>query len=129
MQGKPLVSPMDINSDYILNPNQVHKRKSGNCGSVGARPRTQCMNTFPSSIRHVSTLYIVEWGGLQYKEMAKVSGGNSGVQSYHTKNLEWYCKNGNKSVFQQHTSGRIVVGTRVLQTSVHTIKSTLDCGY
>lgn len=117
------------NSDCILSPDRVHKRKSGNFNTVGAKPRTQCMNSFPASIRHVSVLYIVEAGGLYYREMARVSGGNAGVQSYHTKNLEWFCKNSNSAVFQQHTMGYVVVGGRNLQASTQTIKDKIACGY
>lgn len=118
-----------ISSDCKLKPERVHKRRSGNYGTVGAKPQTVCTSSTPTSIRHTSTLYIVELGGLRYKKMATVSGGNRNTKSYQTKNLEWSCRNKNNSKFQQHTIGVIVVNGRTLQTSAQTVKSVLDCGY
>lgn len=114
--GGDSVRTLAIEPDYFnctLFPSQVHLRKSGNFSVAGAKPYTECVAGTPSSISQTSTLYIVEWGGLAYKQMASMSAGN-----YNSRRLE-----------QKETSGISVQNGRSFRSSVTTIRSSLPCGY
>jgi hypothetical protein len=130
--GGDSVRTLAIEPDYFnctLFPSQVHLRKSGNFSVAGAKPYTECVAGTPSSISQTSTLYIVEWGGLAYKQMASMSAGNYNSRRLEQKNINYTCINGNTSLFQQETSGISVQNGRSFRSSVTTIRSSLPCGY
>lgn len=117
-----------VDSGCTLDPSQVHKRKSGNWGTVGAKPSTKC-NTNVKRISHDSKLYIIEWAGLHRKEMAHKSNANTNQKSLTLTSLEWTCKNNHNSKFQQVTEGQVTTSVKTFVTTAATIKSTIDCGY
>ncbi|WP_292700257.1 hypothetical protein [Microbacterium sp. 69-10] len=113
----------------VLYPSQVHLRKSGGWGTVGAKPYTECSAGTPTSITQTSTLYIVEWAGLAYKTMQIRTVNNVGERKLEQRNVSWACLNGNNSVFQQKTNGTTVQAGKTYYSTVQTVRSTLSCGY
>ncbi|WP_326503755.1 hypothetical protein [Rothia nasimurium] len=117
-----------IDSGCTLYPSEVHLRKSGGYGTIGAKPYTKC-NFRVQKIHHNSALYIVEWGGLSYKKMTDRSQVGYNISSMELKSLEWSCKNSNKSKFQQITYGEVTINGKTIRTVVQTAKKDENCGY
>ncbi|MGP4968998.1 hypothetical protein ACTXJQ_17955 [Glutamicibacter ardleyensis] len=111
-----------------LFPSKTHLRKSGNYGTVGAKPYTVC-NSRITSIKQSSTLYIVEWAGMYSKPMMSRDSASRGEKTLTQKNLSWTCGNSNKSKFQQVTRGTTTVGAKNYFSIVSTVKDTWACGY
>lgn len=112
-----------------LYPSVVHFRTSSGRRSVGAKPYTSCRAGAPSIISQTSTLYIVEFAGAVYKNMASQTATSRGVRTLNQKNVEWFCKNSNSSRFQQETKGYSVQAGRTYQSAVITARVDLACGY
>ncbi|TFU20951.1 hypothetical protein E4U03_10315 [Rothia nasimurium] len=45
------------------------------------------------------------------------------------QDLEWLCKNSNKSKFQQITYGEVTINGKTIRTVVQTAKKDENCGY
>lgn len=73
-------------------------------------------------------LYMVEWGGLSYRQVASYSGGNRNERSYTIKHLAYQCRNSNKSTFQQITKGTTVEAGKTYRVTVQTQKDAWTCG-
>lgn len=112
-----------------LYPSVVHPRTSAGKKSVGAKPYTSCKTGRPTIISQTSTLYIVEWAGLRYKQVDRKTGTSRGVASLTQKNIEFHCKSNNTSRFQQETKGYSVQLARTYQSAVITPRVDLPCGH
>lgn len=111
-----------------LYPSVVHSRKSGNWNTVGAKPYTRCTAGTPRSIQQSSTLYMVEWAGLSYRQLDTDTASTTYKRDLVQKNVAWQCKNKNRSRFNQQTKGVSIQAGRTWQTAVQTPIVTLECG-
>lgn len=113
-----------------LFPSVVHVRKSSGYGAVGAKPYTSCLGGSPTYIKHTSTLYIIEWAGLYFRDMGTWTTPEEWYTNFAQQlNVEYWCSNYNSSKFQQYAVGEsLQVGT-MYYSSVWTRQDTLGCGY
>lgn len=125
----PAVQPLALDPFKCkLHPSRVHPRKSGNYNVVGAKPYTRCTGGTPSHISQSSTLYMVEWAGLSYVPLVTKTVRNSNERNLTQKNINWVCKNKNKSRFNQQTKGHSVQRGRKYHSAVQTPIDTWPCG-
>lgn len=133
--GEPGSSPSETMAaqaeDYyncVLHPSVVHKRKSGNYNTVGAKPYTACTEGTPSRISHESTLYKGSWFGLRWEAMDTKSNSNTNERSLVLRTVSWRCVNSNESDFIQRTSGQSVQAGKTFYSNVSTAEARLTCG-
>jgi hypothetical protein len=111
-----------------LYPSVVHLRKSGNYGTVGAKPYTKCTAGTSTTITHDTVLYMVEWAGLSYVSLTGFPQIGTNTPSLTMKQLEWSCKNTNTSRFAQETKGSSIQAGTTYYSTVVTPIAELKCG-
>lgn len=129
-QGSVAV-PKAASVDYyncVLHPSAVHKRKSGNHNTVGAKPYTKCSSGTPSTIHQDSTLKKARWLGLSWQSIDHKTQTGHNTRTMQLKTVSWTCQNSNNSNFLQTTSGYATEAGHTFYSAVSTSKTKLTCG-
>ena len=109
----------------MLYPSVVHQRASGNYGTVGNKPYTNC-DVPVTSIHQSTTVYKTAWWG--NVDSGTFTGGNSGESTYTQKNVAVTCTNSLSTTWFAVTDGTLVYGGTTYYSEVITPYNTYDCG-
>lgn len=108
-----------------LYPSKVHQRKSGNYGTVGNKPYTEC-SVSVASIHQSTTVYKTAWWG--NVDSGTFPGGNRNVSTNTQRNVEVTCTNSLSTTWFAVTDGTVVYGGTTYYSEVITPYNTYDCG-